>query len=615
MQLLDKSKLGLVIWGTKRGKSVFLSSNLAESTEELNRQLLDIQSYTSFQRVNHEFYCFDHNHGFKAVSIIYSINDALSRIGYLAVTLVIPNDKTFRENQNHTCKLLKDLLQLYMDKYVVSDYVTKTINPSIREDVGLFENLLNNSRCDWVPAENSPVAAKASVNTCYLQFRDEDDLNEIFQHYDRDELRPYDKVFVLPNIQNDLTANINFTTLPRAEKKVTLKIRTLGEDGILYGVTLALNGEKTGSKRISCDGETSIVVPRSEKMSIVAEFHGYKSRSVYEHEVSNAINNFPAVLTINLEKIPQPKPKPKPPVEDTGSGWGSTIPKEKPVDRRGSKMPADPNKYKWKYLGIIVLVVAALTIAGYFILRSSGPDPANPTQPTDNAAFVVNKARIDSAMDVLRKKVKKTKVDTAATQRFIESMSLAYTDSSFQSYSKALLDSLVPAAPVDNNKPVRDKDTAKEVVKPPKPPVEPPAKPNMIDDGLAKYAQKLNTVKIEEDYNKAQKELQIWYNNAGNKTPAQESKYQSLINQQEKDRQLKRIRDKATVVPPPVKGKYDINAILSYIKNEDTDDTGKKSALKNLLLPVKNKGSKDDIEKVKKALRNRPDWGINFDQL
>ena len=242
MELLDNSNLGLIIWGTKRGKSVFLSSNLAENADDLNKQLSDIQSFTSFQRVGHEFYCFDLHQNFKGVSIIYSLNDALSRMGYLVVTLVIPRNKTFRENQNNSRRLLKQLLDLYMEKYVISEFITKTINPTAREDVGLFESVLRSSRSELVPADNFSVAKVPGA--CYLKFNDEIELDDIFEHYEREELRAYEKVFVLPNVSNDLSANINFTELPPAERKVTLKIRTLDRGGMLYNVTLNIEASK-----------------------------------------------------------------------------------------------------------------------------------------------------------------------------------------------------------------------------------------------------------------------------------------------------------------------------------------------------------------------------------
>src|SRR5437868_1854503 len=236
MELLDPRRLGLVISGTKRGKSVFLSSNLAESLESLNSQLADIRSFASFQRGDHEYYCFDFNSNFKAISIIYTLNDALGRIGYLEITLVIPQNKTFAEGRNNGLSLLKQLLETYMSRYVVAEFVTKTINPAIREDVTVFESVLDEYYTELVQADY-PNISKSS-GTCYLKYKDEADLNQVFENYDREELRNFEKVFVMPDVANDLTANVSFTELPPVQKKVKLTIRTFtrGSDDMLFNV-------------------------------------------------------------------------------------------------------------------------------------------------------------------------------------------------------------------------------------------------------------------------------------------------------------------------------------------------------------------------------------------
>jgi len=292
MLINDINKTALIVWGTKRGKSVFFSSNLLETNEELNNQLKDIQLNISFQRIDHDFYSFDFTKDCKFITIIRSLNDALGRVGYLAISMVIDASKTFRK-EDDLVGVLKILLDEYVRKYVISDYTRKTINAAIREDVLAFEVIIKNSNLKLEDEQGlmRGQQQKEPKGVVFLNYEDEEKLKEIIKHFDREELRGYERVLVLPEGQNDLTANISFTTLAPVKKKIHYKFKFFDEqDNLLYDVICVSQSDRRGLNTFTCDAEHNEICEEGEQLNLKVEKKGYITRVVSAYDImSNAV--------------------------------------------------------------------------------------------------------------------------------------------------------------------------------------------------------------------------------------------------------------------------------------------------------------------------------------
>ena len=532
MQLSDKSTLGLIIWGTKRGKSVFLSFNMAESNEELNSQMDDVQSSISFQRINHEFYSFQVNNQYKTISIINSLNDALNRIGFLAVTLVIPGNKTFKNNRSK--ELLKKLLQVYTEKYVVADYVTKTINPNVREDISIFENILKQFSYEFVaPDDQWATTARAAKGSCFIKFNDETELDEIFQNYDREQFRQYERVIVLPNVTNDLTANVSFTDLPPVEKKIKLIIRTQDQEGnILTGVSLELRGQRIGQQRLVANPEASVTIPANEQVTISAEKAGYFGMIYTPQDVQNAITVYAAVLQISLRKIEQTKPKfyDGGNTSSTASGGGT-----KNTNTGNNAQAADQKQKRMLYLVVGLLICLVASLVYIFIFREPDTPPVvAPVQKDFDGAIY----SIDTALKTFKAKSSVSVNDSVSIRRFIANVKEKYGNGEGDTSGKypaklSLADSLIAKTPVKKEKVVPPVINMEQVK------VEEPQDPEKqkiiaANEGALKTydlaIQKAVREKSKLAFEQAKLELEAWKKNAGNLTDAQKSKYTILKN-------------------------------------------------------------------------------------
>ncbi len=289
MLINDINKPALIVWGTKRGKSVFFSSNLLETNEELNNQLKDIQLNISFQRIDHDFYSFDFTKESKFITIIRSLNDALGRVGYLAISLVIDASRTFG-NEDDLVGILKRLLDEYVQKYVISDYTRKTINAAIREDVPAFEFILRNSNLKLEDEQGlmRGQQQKEPKGVVFLNYQDEVKLREIIKHFDRQELRGYERVLVLPEGQNDLTANISFTILAPVKKKILYKFKFFDEqDNLLYDVSCVIQSDRRGLNTFTCDAEYDEICEEGEQINLKVAKKGYKSMVISAFDIMN----------------------------------------------------------------------------------------------------------------------------------------------------------------------------------------------------------------------------------------------------------------------------------------------------------------------------------------
>jgi len=351
MQIQDKNKPALIIWGTKRGKDVFFSVNLADSNDALNEQLKDVRGYITLQRGNLEFYSIDFNSDYTALSTIYTLNDALSRIGYLAITVVVDAGKKFRDAAG--LNLLKKLQQLYMDRYVVTEsVVNKRISLEARENVNLFEQLLSRFNADIIDNKVSYPVLPAKNSTCFALYDDEAQLEEIFKFYNREEFVQYEKVLVKHSQRTDIVANSgNIVTLPPLlppSQEITCKV--IVRDGAspvepLNHLSLNISLSKSGPKVVRFFEPAVFTYKEDETVSITVTKDGYEDETVntakFKRDVT--VKDSEAELTIYIRKVEAKQAqKTAPPITNTGGAGNETSRDYGAPTGAGSRLMGNP---------------------------------------------------------------------------------------------------------------------------------------------------------------------------------------------------------------------------------------------------------------------------------
>lgn len=403
MQLKDNDILGLVVWGTKgsKGKAVIFSSNIADSADTISSRLTDIQGDVSYQGIDHEFYRIDNNPIFKSLSIIHSIHDSFGRPGFIAITIVIPQGKTFEKNNSQ--KLLQKLMKLYLDNYVETDIISKKIKPSEREDVVLFEEEIRNFSYKFI--RDSFYSSTIPKGNCYLKYKNETELDELFQNFNREDLKQYEKILLLPGESNDLTENVNFTELAPVQKKIKLRISVRDEvEDLIYGAMLLVTGLGNNTQKFACDIDNVIDVPNGTSIIVKAEKEGYESNIKYYTASSSPTGIFENdELLIKLSKIKKTEK--------------AFVPTNKPDSSKpngGKEIEDDLKKSELilKFCAGLIALLVIMFLVWYFIFPDPLPKPGPQTdpivfvKPSENSDSLKADVDMKAAADSLKKNFK-----------------------------------------------------------------------------------------------------------------------------------------------------------------------------------------------------------------
>jgi hypothetical protein len=117
MSFVISHQYGVVIWGTaSEGKETIHVSNIDDDVKYININLIDVRNYFSFTEVDTIFYSWEIKNNCKIYSVYKTIHDPTSRIGYIAISLLI-NEENEISNAYTTLKtLLYNFSSIYIDK-------------------------------------------------------------------------------------------------------------------------------------------------------------------------------------------------------------------------------------------------------------------------------------------------------------------------------------------------------------------------------------------------------------------------------------------------------------------------------------------------------------------
>ena len=116
IQIIDKNKYGIMLWGTKLGAQKFLNFNINIPTND-QRPFKDLREVGNrFETNNNYLFGYEHKDGYHTYSVFKSLLDWRDRTGYFAVTLYISDTKIAPTDK--IASLLKQLSDLYENEYV-----------------------------------------------------------------------------------------------------------------------------------------------------------------------------------------------------------------------------------------------------------------------------------------------------------------------------------------------------------------------------------------------------------------------------------------------------------------------------------------------------------------
>ena len=369
MRLTNNAHLGLIVSGTKRGKQVFFTSNVEDSIEMVDDEIVDIRKYYPPKRVGQEFYGLEFNRGYVYFSIFHTLNDELSRLGYLGITLVLPPGKALPSN----CRtLLESLLSTYLAHYVDATVTTRQIRANVTEDVGLFESKLPLEPLSDDPFAESSLTHRAGVG--YLEYQTPQDVDRIFSFHDREELNAYSNIILLPP-QSDLARTVTILRLSPPSRKLRFTIAPTSVNGqALMGALVAVYGTKTGSRQLLADPDASFIAFDDEALTIEVTKADYHPESVSPAKIAKAKEEggrFPAI-SVYLQEREKPRSlTPAPVTPSKSASTGATRTDYSEQERLRKKEDRKRMFIASGFAGLVVLGI------GGFLLKNLNNEPEN----------------------------------------------------------------------------------------------------------------------------------------------------------------------------------------------------------------------------------------------
>lgn len=194
--LRKMKKVGLIVWGTEMGKyDFFYSDNLDDLKDKaIRHSRRDIRGKRiEISSTKIRFYSFEFTLLYKVCTIYYTLYDEKGRNGYLALSIYMPLDETFKEG---VYSILQTLLKIYQDNYINSNLKIK----NIKEDTTLFFKAIP----DTIPIEQKfkRPTSFLNENNGYIYFDDEEEVHHFFEkpayltkYYEQNKLKT---IFFLP---------------------------------------------------------------------------------------------------------------------------------------------------------------------------------------------------------------------------------------------------------------------------------------------------------------------------------------------------------------------------------------------------------------------------------
>ena len=220
----DYNYPAFVVWGTKRGMQVFFHEGIDEDTKTVLNAFSDFaRSSVSYSRPLITFFSIERKKEYISYSAYRTIDDWVGRLGYFSVSLMIPSGKRFPASK------IYELLLLLLERYYENNIKNNISKPNrIRENVNeeankaLFHSFVEKPENFLLP--DTRTSGTFGSHKCYMEYKDIDELQSIFDNHQNPQLSDCDLIFLFPVKESELSSFLDRRTMPDVNRKITLTI-------------------------------------------------------------------------------------------------------------------------------------------------------------------------------------------------------------------------------------------------------------------------------------------------------------------------------------------------------------------------------------------------------
>ncbi len=239
IKLVNHQQYGLLLWGTKLGAQTFAKWNIEADS---NRPFTDLrETGIRFNHPDATLFQYEHRDNWHSYTIFKRILDWRNRSGYYAITVFVADTHTAPLDQLH--HLLQELTNTYTSKYC--DTNKNQIYQHAREDVALFEQILNQAHYQLLPLEGD-LSPEGPLKQGYLEYQQETELLEYFSYLHPTQEPDIQSLYLYQSGNMGLPAETHLSAiqLPSYPKNLTLDVLVSGLTGAgQHDVQFKVNGQ------------------------------------------------------------------------------------------------------------------------------------------------------------------------------------------------------------------------------------------------------------------------------------------------------------------------------------------------------------------------------------
>ncbi|QDK77736.1 hypothetical protein EXU85_03645 [Spirosoma sp. KCTC 42546] len=301
-------KIGLVIWGTKGGLQRFLTTvpdSLSKVKEEPYRDARSIfQGLPHFSEGSQPPILVTRlpNFGNVCISCYWQATDDLGRLGFLAISLLIPDNFTL--NGEVVLNLLKQLTKIYWQNYVTGG---SSIKSYITEDINLFLPVINKVELESIRYPKSPDSPSEKATMVY---ESADKLSSALTNLFEDEFASYQQLYLLPkggtvSLLSNVVAPVQ--SIPEVRKRQNIQLEIVDErsGSSLNGakISVEINDRTPDYDRYKANDRVIKRIKDTDRISLKIDQDGYVSKTIEPGDFRKGLTGDLFIARLTPEKI------------------------------------------------------------------------------------------------------------------------------------------------------------------------------------------------------------------------------------------------------------------------------------------------------------------------
>jgi hypothetical protein len=302
IKIIDQKKYGLLLWGTKLGAQSFAQSNIQADSKRPFTDLREIG--VRFNSQDATLFQYEHKENYHSYTIFRNLLDWRNRSGYYAVTIFV--DDTFRAPSDKIQELLQELADTYSSKYY--DATKNQIYQHAREDISLFEAILNQDKYQLMPAPGDTSTEASKHKKALLTYQNNTELQEYLSYLHPTEEPDIISLYLHQSGVITIPAETHLDrglTLPTYPKNINIKVSILRLRGENHDVQFNVNNKKP-LYQPGTNGEFTITkLSKRDSLSfeLISEDYEWRESQQAYYKVAD-LENRGYKLELDLKKKP-----------------------------------------------------------------------------------------------------------------------------------------------------------------------------------------------------------------------------------------------------------------------------------------------------------------------